>query len=490
MTTLDPDLAEFVEFVAFATGRPVTMAAAPVAPQADPPPGPAPEQVALGGQDGERAEQLLDAAKAEGVAVISTITRQALARWLDIGTSTLLHADRLYNDDERQQLANALAATNATANLLGRSRVRLRQQRAEAAAGAAKFSDPTDFSAFADSTIKPLPPLRALEYFKGLVPQIGGTVQGRLNDGSAIEFVTHPNAQNDEVLVRVDPAKLDPAWQANRPFYIPPGGGGAEIPGRRPDFERFLGTGKPIESPRVSLNPDGSLEFIDGRHRFSVLRDDGANRIGVMVPADQAEAFRRQFGAVNRGTTPGRFGQAMEREAFTLAATTDQMVLEKVKAAITSVLETGNEVRATPRKINRILDEAGVTPKNPQYAEMVMRTNMKESYNVGADQERMDPDVVETFPVWRYIGIHDGRERDRHRAHFDRYFPADVSFAEVRDSIAGKFDGYNCRCDQVPIDKWEWAKLVAAGARIADGYKQVPAMRLESAGAGAGVQAA
>jgi hypothetical protein len=31
-------------------------------------------------------------------------------------------------------------------------------------------------------------------------------------------------------------------------------------------------------------------------------------------------------------------------------------------------------------------------------------------------------------------------------------------------------DVCNCRCCPIPVNKWQWAKLAAAGARIADGY--------------------
>lgn len=72
---------------------------------------------------------------------MADITRRAIKRWLGHGSKTLLHADRLFNDQERQDLADAIAATNTTANLLGRSRIRLRQQAALRRYAPEKFAE-------------------------------------------------------------------------------------------------------------------------------------------------------------------------------------------------------------------------------------------------------------------------------------------------------------------------------------------------------------
>src|SRR4051812_46786363 len=78
--------------------------------------------IATPGADGDKAEQLLAASTREGAATLADVTRRALKRWLARG-ATVLHADRLLDDAERQDLADAIAATNATAELLGRSRI-------------------------------------------------------------------------------------------------------------------------------------------------------------------------------------------------------------------------------------------------------------------------------------------------------------------------------------------------------------------------------
>lgn len=115
------------------------------------------------------------------------------------------------------------------------------------------------------------------------------------------DFVPHPKATRKDVTVMMDSADLDRLWQRDKGYYIPRGGGGAEIGGRRAGFERFLEKGEPIQASRVAVGEDGRLSFIDGRHRFSVLRDQGVEQVAVTIdkpslkrlegPASQ-DAFR------------------------------------------------------------------------------------------------------------------------------------------------------------------------------------------------------
>ncbi len=307
-------------------------------------------------RDRERARELLRNALRDGAEVLAKVAGSAVRRLLATGAPA---GPRLFDPAERLDLADALAAPRATAELLGRSRVRIRQEHAEAAQGARSFAENvTDFSRFDEAGLRPLAPEKALEYFRALVPRLG-----------------------------IDPGP----WAAG--------------------------------------------------HR---------------------------------------------REAFTLAEATEKAVLEKVQAAIAERIQSGDVPTGT-QAVRQILAEAGVSPKNPQYAEMVFRTNLMDSYNRGQDAERQDPDVIATFPVWRYVGIRDGRQGADHEPHFDQYFPAAVAFAQVRDSLVvrdgrvvasggGEGRPFNCRCTAQEVDKWEWARLRQAGARIAEGYPDVPAM--------------
>ena len=79
----------------------------------------------------------------------------------------------------------------------------------------------------------------------------------------------------------------------------------------------------------------------------------------------------------------------------------------------------------------------------------------------------------EVFPVWRYSNPCDSRSRPHHAARNGKYYPSSVPFVKVRGE--GIEDAANDRCVQIPVDRWTWRELRAAGARIADGYPDVPA---------------
>jgi hypothetical protein len=110
----------------------------------------------------------------------------------------------------------------------------------------------------------------------------------------------------------VDVAALNAAWRADAASYYishdPPQGtydGGdqaPEIAGRRARFLEWLrgfGTRDAMEASMVSYTRYG-VDFTDGRHRFSVLRDLGIDRVPVTVLADDEEKlqeFLARFGA-------------------------------------------------------------------------------------------------------------------------------------------------------------------------------------------------
>jgi hypothetical protein len=205
----------------------------------------------------------------------------------------------------------------------------------------------------------------------------------------------------------------------------------------------------------------GVKMFAEDPTPFSAF--DDTTPIQPLSPRKALDYFRRLFPRL--GVQADRFGTLHERAAFTLAKGTDEELLTRVQNAISEALESG-EVARGPRTIAKILDNAGVSEGNPQYSEMVFRTNMMDSYNSGTSRELATKGMRELFPVWKYLGISDGRERASHAVHFNKYYPSSVTFAEVRDSVKGKFDGYNDRCTSAPIADFEWAELQAKGEKV------------------------
>ena len=91
--------------------------------------------------------------------------------------------------------------------------------------------------------------------------------------------------------LEIDVEKFDKAWSKD-PYYIPPKSRmGSQ---RKKQFLEFLKTNTPIILPEIRLI-DGVPDFINGKHRFSVLRDLGLKRIPVVVDQTQLAEFGLLF---------------------------------------------------------------------------------------------------------------------------------------------------------------------------------------------------
>lgn len=184
-----------------------------------------------------------------------------------------------------------------------------------------------------------------------------------------------------------------------------------------------------------------------------------AEPLGPMPPAKALAFFRSLAPDLE---LPAAFADFLGRQAFQLAVTSEQSLLSRVHQIIEDSLRTGQvELRNPVARIESVLDQAGISPRNPQYAEMVFRTNAMQAYNEGTTQELQQPDVRDTFPVWQYMGIRDGRQGKDHEPKFGKFYPNGVSFHQVRGERV-----FNCRCTSRPVSKWEWARLRQGGAKV------------------------
>ncbi len=113
----------------------------------------------------------------------------------------------------------------------------------------------------------------------------------------SLRFCLCPSDRGTYVLVTVDVAKVDHAWQPIGEHYIGVDGSGAKIE-RLEGFSRWLNEnpGKPIWASTLYLSDERNwVHFHDGRHRFAVLRDLCYRTVKVAVPRGQAARFREHF---------------------------------------------------------------------------------------------------------------------------------------------------------------------------------------------------
>lgn len=112
-------------------------------------------------------------------------------------------------------------------------------------------------------------------------------------NGEKLSFVQPRRAElAGDQMVLVNVPKFDASYSKDEGFYIAPGGEGA-MRGRRTGFERFLEKGEPIETSEVVVDDRGGVSFINGRHRYSVLRDKGAQLLPVSMGPDSVKNARK-----------------------------------------------------------------------------------------------------------------------------------------------------------------------------------------------------
>lgn len=433
--------------------------------------------VALAGPDGAKARDLLRASQDRLTAKLNDVTAAAVKRLLAKPTAAL-RATRLFDHGELADLADALHQTLGTADLLGRARVRLRQQQVEG-----QFADIAGVLSFCmEGENKGMP---------GPCPEGKADPPGHLSRlAQRAKDLPAALAHKARDYARKKYDALSQRYGSKYAMAIM-GAGALGLPLPVPGSSLLLAA--PILAiaelhRHLVAHDDAALSFGDAdlwtaagafmadvvaewprESRVESFSDAATDFVGFAdsvepMPFDEALAYFRSL-VPSLGTDPKRDGPRLERQAFTAAVNADEVLLSKIKGEIRAALESGKSLPATTKGVQTLLDAAGVSPANPQYSEMVARTNMMDAFNAGSTREMQHPDVAETFPAWKYLGILDGRQGKDHEPKFGRYYPNSAAFADVRGGRV-----YNCRCSFMPVDRFEWSELQAQGARPETGW--------------------
>lgn len=114
-------------------------------------------------------------------------------------------------------------------------------------------------------------------------------IVGRIREPKVNEIL-----DDDEKLkiVNIDVKKFDKSWSQDRGVYIGPNGQGS-IGDRSAGVMEYYETDKPIDASEVDILPNGRVAFIDGRHRFAVLRDMGAEVIPMAMDDESVKNAKK-----------------------------------------------------------------------------------------------------------------------------------------------------------------------------------------------------
>lgn len=119
--------------------------------------------------------------------------------------------------------------------------------------------------------------------------------------------ITLPLRAKEDKLVAINLNKFDNTFKRNSSYYIGKGGSGS-IKGRYERFELFVLGGKEelapgvvidhkpatsIEASEVSVDKEGNVMFINGRHRYAWLRDNDISNIQVAMDNESIKNARK-----------------------------------------------------------------------------------------------------------------------------------------------------------------------------------------------------
>ena len=188
---------------------------------------------------------------------------------------------------------------------------------------------------------------------------------------------------------------------------------------------------------------------------FSVF-DDSPD---VDSPEAAVDWFRTRVNTLD--LHPERYAPRAYRQAAIVATAADEVLLQRIKDVIAKKLATG---QGGPADVQELLDAAGVSTRNPNYADAVVRTSLTTSYMEGQAAELSTPTMQDMFPCWVWHTIVDGRERDTHRSRDGKYYPSTARFTDVRGHSPE--ETINCRCSCSPVSRAEWERLQRQGVRL------------------------
>jgi hypothetical protein len=143
--------------------------------------------------------------------------------------------------------------------------------------------------------------------------------------------------------------EVDQRWNTpdNKDFYIPPGGTENTIGQRYPDAITQVGGTSPMRAPEATVGEDGSVQFIDGRHRFAAMRDSGHTLVPLALDAESAENARatrliQQGAPVETAPSAEKPPNALPTEPGPLEQGTDKYVSAIANRFVQQKVEAGD----------------------------------------------------------------------------------------------------------------------------------------------------
>ena len=113
-------------------------------------------------------------------------------------------------------------------------------------------------------------------------------------NGRKISVNQHPSDERSGNNIHlVDADKFDEGFKRNKSQYIGKGGTGNTISDRYEKVHEFLKTAPSMKVGDAHVRENGLVDFGDGRHRFSYLRDQGLKHIPISLSKEAARNAKK-----------------------------------------------------------------------------------------------------------------------------------------------------------------------------------------------------
>ncbi len=166
----------------------------------------------------------------------------------------------------------------------------------------------------------------------------------------------------------------------------------ARAKGIEPAIEKFAAP--PVFQGGVPVVPVAAIEFLRNR---------------VPIPSRTIEKLV---------TTARRRGKAAVDELI-------RQLTEILDEELVRALRRGETIESFSRRLNAILERAGVGTAQPFRLETIFRTNATQAYTAGRIEQLEHPDIAEEFKWLQYNAVLDGATRPTHAAMNGRVFRSD-----------------------------------------------------------------
>lgn len=144
-----------------------------------------------------------------------------------------------------------------------------------------------------------------------------------------------------------------------------------------------------------------------GNWKLEIFQD-----IDIPSAFDEAVEFFLSKGIITKPEF-SKLSAEMRRRSFTIAADSREYVLERTKDMLATFLQEGGTIEEFSDDIFGFFQQAGVTPRNPYYYDLIFINNIQESINRGKDIifEQAEEDE---FPLMQFHTVGDDRVRLEH----------------------------------------------------------------------------